>query len=266
MIEIALPRIHLVGMGEVGQRLAGALGRAGIATHPVTRTRGWDEARDDSDGLCLVCVREESLAEVLETLHNVPSDRLVLIQNGWIRPLLHDLPDVTRGLLWFTAKGEFFQILRPNRFSGPHASELALALAAGGLPSEAAEPASFDEFDADKMGFNCVVGLPLAIHGLSLGEYLERLPDEARAVFEEAVQVCSTATSAKPTANGWGAFLESAAHLDWVRVADAKALGFRNGAVAALAAEHGLSAPVNSALLQKYGEMCAKTSDRDVVL
>jgi ketopantoate reductase len=76
MIEIALPRIHLVGMGEVGQRLAGALGRAGIATHPVTRTRGWDEARDDSDGLCLVCVREESLAEVLETLHNVPSDRL----------------------------------------------------------------------------------------------------------------------------------------------------------------------------------------------
>jgi ketopantoate reductase len=252
-------------MGEVGQRLAGALGRAGIATQPVTRTRGWDEARDDSNGLCLVCVREESLAEILEALHDVSSDRLVLIQNGWIRPLLHDLPDVTRGLIWFTAQGEFFQILRPNRFSGPHAAELALALAAGGLPSEAAEPAFFDGFDADKMGFNCVVGLPLAVHGMSLGEYLERLPDEARAVFEEAVRVCSTATGAKPAADGWEAFLESAAHLDWVRVSDAKALGFRNGAVVALAAEHGLSAPVNSELLQKYGAMCVTTNDQDVV-
>jgi len=210
-------------------------------------------------------VREEQLAEVLDALHNVSSDRLVLIQNGWIRPLLDDLPDVTRGLIWFTAKGEFFQILRPNRFSGPHAAELALALAAGGLPSEAAEPALFDEFDADKMGFNCVVGLPLAVHELSLGEYLERLSDEARAVYEEAVQVCSVATGANPTTNGWGAFLESAVHLDWARVSDAKALGFRNGAVVAVAAEHGLSAPVNSALLQKYGAMCATTNDRNVV-
>jgi hypothetical protein len=265
MIEIALPRVHVVGMGEVGQRLAGALGRAGIATQPVTRTRGWDEARDDRDGLCLVCVREESLAEVLETLHNVSSDRLVLVQNGWIRPLLHDLPEVTRGLIWFTAKGEFFQILRPNRFSGPHAAELALALAAGGLPSEAAEPTVFDEFDVDKMGFNCIVGLPLAVHGMSLGEYLEQLPGEAKAVFEEAVRVCSTAIGANPTANGWEGFLETAAHLDWVRVSDAKALSFRNGAVTALAAEHGLAAPVNSELLRIYGSVCATTNHRDAM-
>jgi hypothetical protein len=265
MIEINLPRIYVVGMGEVGRRLAGALHRAGIATLPVTRTRGWDEARDDSDGLCLICVREEQLAEVLEALHNVSSDRLVLIQNGWIRPLLHDLPDVTRGLIWFTAKGGFFQILRPNRFSGPLAGELSLALAAGGLPSEAVNAKAFDEFDSDKMGFNCVVGLPLAVHGVSLGEYLAALPDEAKAVHEEAVSACSRASGAIPTTRGWEAFLESAAYLDWVRVSDAKALGFRNGAIAAIAAEHGLSVPENTRLLQEYGAMCATTTDRDIV-
>ena len=63
MIEIGIPRVHVIGMGEVGRRLAGALHRAGVAALPVTRTQGWDEARQDRDGLCLVCVREESLAE-----------------------------------------------------------------------------------------------------------------------------------------------------------------------------------------------------------
>jgi ketopantoate reductase len=242
-------------MGEVGRRLAGALRRAGVATLPVTRTEGWDEARADREGLCLVCVREEALAEVLEDLFEVPSDRLVLVQNGWIRPLLHDLPEVTRGLIWFTSKGEFFQILRPNPFSGPVAEQIALALAAGGLPSEAVEPALFDRLDADKMGFNCVVGLPLAVHGSSLDEYLAELSDEAQAVFEEAVEACSAATGAEIDNRAWDKFRASAEHLGWVRVAEAKALDFRNRAVVALAAEHGRDAPVNTDLLQKYSDM-----------
>jgi ketopantoate reductase len=195
----------------------------------------------------------------------VSSDRLVLIQNGWIRPLLHDLPNITRGLIWFTAKGEYFQILRPNRFSGLHAADLSLALAAGGLPSEATDLAVFAGFDAEKMGFNCVVGLPLAVHGLSLGEYLARYPDEAEVVFEEATTACSVASGANPPIDGWEAFLESAEHLDWVRVTEAKAIGFRNGAVVALAAEHGLQAPVNSNLLRHYGSMCATKANRDLV-
>ena len=263
MIEIGLSRAHVVGMGEVGRRLAGALHRAGIETFPVTRTQGWDEAREDGDGICLICVREEALAGVLEALHGVPSERLVLVQNGWIRPLLHDLPDVTRGLIWFTAKGEYFQILRPNFFFGPLAGDLALALAAGGLPSESTDAATFDGLDADKMGFNCVVGLPLAVHGSSLGDYIEKSPAEARAVFEEAVAVCLAAAGADTVTTGWEAFCESAHHLGWVRTSEAKALDFRNGAVAALAAEHGLSAPVNSELLQRYSEIRATTQSRE---
>ena len=263
MIEIVLSRAYVIGMGEVGQRLAAALHRSGVVTTPVTRTQGWDEAREDNDGICLVCVREEALAEVLDNLQNVPSERLVLVQNGWIRPLLQDLPNVTRGLIWFTAKGEFFQILRPNFFSGPLAGDLALALAAGGLPSESVDAPAFDGLDADKMGFNCVVGLPLAVHTSSLGEYLETSPAEARAVFDEAVAVCTATVGADGVAGGWEAFCESARHLGWVRTSQAKALDFRNGAVVALAAEHGLAAPVNSELLQKYGEMCATTRSRE---
>jgi ketopantoate reductase len=255
MIDIGIPRVHVIGMGEVGRRLAGAFHRAGIRTFPVTRTQGWDEARADREGLCLVCVREEMLAGVLESLPGVPSDRLVLVQNGWIRPLLHDLPDVTRGLIWFTSKGEFFQILRPNTFSGPLAEPISLALAAGGLPSEAVGSPLFDQLDADKMGFNCVVGLPLAVHGRSLAEYLADLPDEAKAVFDEAVGACSAATGAEIDKSGWENFKASAKHLGWVRVSEAKALDFRNRAVIALAAEQGRKAPVNSDLLRKYNEV-----------
>ena len=262
MIEIAIPRVHVIGMGEVGARLAGALHRAGIAALPVTRTRGWDEAREDRQGICLICVREEGLAQVLDALSDIPSERLVLVQNGWIRPLLHDLPNATRGLIWFNSKGEFFQILRPNSFTGPAAEDLSLALAAGGLPSEAVEGGVFDRLDADKMGFNCLVGLPLAVRGLSLADYLDSFPEEARAVFDETVGVCSAAIGAEINLRGWDQFLESARHLGWVRVSEAKALGFRNQAVVALAAESGLPAPVNTELLQKYSEMCATTSDR----
>jgi len=262
MIEIAIPRAHVIGMGEVGRRLAGALHRAGISALPVTRAQGWDEAREDRHGICLICVREDGLAEVLEALSDVPSERLVLVQNGWIRPLLHDLPNATRGLIWFTSKGEFFQILRPNSFTGPVADDLSLALAAGGLPSEAVATGVYDRLDADKMGFNCLVGLPLAVRGLSLKEYLESFPEEARAVFDEAVGACSAALGAEIDASGWEGFLESAQHLGWVRVSEAKALGFRNQAVVALAAESGLPAPINTELLQRYGEMCATTPDR----
>jgi hypothetical protein len=262
MIEVAVPRVHVIGMGEVGRRLAGALHRAGIAVLPVTRTEGWNEAREDRHGTYLVCVREEALADVLDALSDIASERLVLVQNGWIRPLLHDLPDATRGLIWFTAKGDFFQILRPNVFSGPAADDLSLALAAGGLPSKAVGTRDFDRLDADKMGFNCVVGLPLAVHGLSLEDYLGAFPQEARAVFEEAVGMCSAAVDAEIDAGGWDAFLESAMCLGWVRVTEAKALDFRNRAVVALAAELGRPAPVNTALLQKYGEMCATNATR----
>ena len=91
-------------------------------------------------------------------------------------------------------------------------------------------PRGFDHLDAEKMAFNCVVGLPLAVHGLSLSEYLENRGDEARAVFEEALTVCAGAVGAVADGDAWKQFLLSSQPLGWVRVANAQALEFRNGA------------------------------------
>jgi len=246
----ALPTVQVIGMGEVGKRLERGLCRAGVETAAVTRSTGWAEALADSDSLYLVCVREQNLAEILGYLSGVPPDRIVLVQNGWIRPLLHNFPGVTRGLIWFTAKGEFFTVLRASQFSGPMAKPMADALTAGGLPCAAASAAEFNRLDADKMGFNCVVGLPLAIHGLSLSEYLESRREEARTVFDEAVAVCARAVGAAADGDGWKEFLLSAEPLGWVRVANAKALEFRNGAVVELARQQGMEATVNATLMQ----------------
>jgi ketopantoate reductase len=250
MTETAtLPAVYVIGMGEVGTRLEQALRRTGVETSTVTRRTGWSEALADTHGLYLVCVREHDLAEVLGSLKRVPPDRIVLVQNGWIRPLLHSFPGVTRGLIWFTAKGDFFTVLRSSPFSGPVAQPLTDTLTTAGIPSKAVDISVFDRFDADKMAFNCVVGLPLAVHGLSLGEYLERRRDEARAVFEEALTVCAAALGIMADGEAWEKFLLSAQPLGWVRVANAKALGFRNGAVVELARLQGGAAPVNSELM-----------------
>ena len=248
-----LPRVYVIGMGEVGTRLATGLRDAGVETGSVTRSRGWTAALDDVDGLFLVCVREESLEEVLARLRGVDGRRIVLVQNGWIRPQLRTLQEATRGLIWFTSKGDFFEVLRPSPFAGPWAGALSRALVAGGVAAEEVDAATCDRLDAEKMGFNCVVGLPLAVHGLTFGEYLSTLEHEAREVFIEAVTVCSHALNTDTDEDLWAGFVRSAAPLSWVKTSKAKALDFRNGAVVSLAAQLGLEAPVNAALLRAHG-------------
>ncbi len=249
----SLSHAYVIGMGEVGTRLAAALSDSGVEVRPVTRTYGWDAARRDAEGLRLLCVREEAFAEVLDRLAEVPSHLLVAIQNGWIRPLLEGTPEVGRGLIWFTSKGDFFRVLRPSPFIGRCAPNLADALSRGGIPAEVAEGPEFDRLDADKMGFNCVVGLPLAVHGVRLGDYLERHADEAERVFDEAVDVCARAAGVTPPTGAWEAFLQSVEPLHWVAASRAKALEFRNGAVVRLARELGLEATANASLLESYG-------------
>lgn len=235
-------------MGEVGRRLAAALHSSGAAVTPVTRNAGWETVAD-GDGVVIVCVREEVLAELLPHLGAIAEHRLVFVQNGWVRPLLQQLPECTRGLIWFTSKGEFFRVLRPSPFAGPLAASLAELLSAGGIQCAALDAATFAAADVEKMGFNCVVGLPLAVHGVTLGEYLERWPDEARAVFEETVTVLGQAARIAPQPEWWNDFCSSVEPLHWVRVATAKALDLRNGAVLREARRLGLPAPTNERLL-----------------
>jgi len=246
-------RVHVIGMGETGRRLAAALSAAGVANVPVTRERGWEAALADPRSVRLVCVREEALAVVLARLEATPPQRVALVQNGWIRPALGRFAGCTRGLLWFTSKAEFFRVLRPSPFAGPAAGALAAALTAGGIAAEAVGTREFAAREAEKMGFNCVVGLPLAVHRLSLAEYLAQRPEEARALFEESVGAAAAALGVAVSPAWWPAFLAAAEPLGFVRSAAAKALEFRNGAVLRLARAAGLDAPVTERLLAASG-------------
>jgi ketopantoate reductase len=246
-------RFFVVGMGEVGRRLAGGLVASGVDVVPVTRQKGWERLDEDRHAPVLVCVREDALGDAMARLRGVAPERLVFVQNGWIRPLLGELPGCSRGLIWFTSKGEFFQVLRESVFSGPAAAVVAERLNRGGIPATAQEPAAFARAEAEKMGFNCVVGLPLAVHGVSLGEYTRRHAIEAEAVFSEATGVTARALGVPPSGSWWPDFLRVAEPLGWVRSGAPKSLEYRNGAIVRLAATLGMAAPVNEALLAAVG-------------
>jgi hypothetical protein len=246
---MTIERAFVIGMGEVGRRLAAALQASGVEVVPVTRHAGWDEALADDAGARIVCVGEAELAAVLARLATVPPRSLVLVQNGWIRPELAALRGHTRGLIWFTSKREFFRVLRPSLFAGPLAAGLARALSAGGIAAAAVEELAFRAAEAEKMGFNCLVGLPLAVHRLTLAAYLERHAEEARSVFEEAVTVTGRALGVGVEPRWWPEFLHAAEPLGWVTASVPKALSHRNAAVVALAQELGLAAPANARLL-----------------
>jgi ketopantoate reductase len=248
-----LERIYIIGTGEVGRRLSQALRTSGSEVIEVTRCEGWDHATHDPDGVRLVCVREEDLAMVLDRLAGVPDRSIICIQNGWIRPVLSGMPHVTRGLVWFTSKGDFFEILRPSPFYGPFADNLTSRLTAGGILATSVDNAEFAALEADKMGFNCVVGLPLAVHGVTLQTYLADYDDEARELFEESVTTCAHALGAATDPGWWREFCVATQPLGWIRTTAAKALEFRNGAVARLAREHGISVPVTDRLLNEVG-------------
>lgn len=252
-MSIDYDTVFVIGMGEVGRRLAGALESTGVRTVPVTRAEGWEEALSPTPGLRLLCVREEALESCLDRLAGVAPEQLVAVQNGWINHLLAPFPGCTRGLIWFTSKGDFFRVLRPSPFAGPAAPWLAGALERGGLAAAAVPGVELAALDADKMGFNCVVGLPLAVHGVSLGDYLDTRPDEAEALFTESVTVCARAHGTTVEPAWWPRFVVTVEPLDWVKASAAKALEYRNGAVQRLGRKLGIATPVTDRLLAAAG-------------
>lgn len=251
----SLERVFVIGQGEVGQRLSDALERAGVDVARVRRREGWDACRDASRaGLRLLCMREHDLPAALDELRSLPRNELALVQNGFLEPLTGPLDDVTRGLIWFTSKGSFFQELKPSEFYGPAAGALGGALARGGLAVKTLDDRARSLCAMIEKGvWNGVVGLPLGVHEVTLGEYLDKHEDEWRALVDEGVAAagahygvaCEAQTAART-------LLETTRALGWVTTSP-KALAWRNGAVAWMGREHAVPTPTHDRLLRAAG-------------
>jgi hypothetical protein len=222
--------LTIIGRGEVAR----VFERCAKARDEEVRivVRGEDpSARALADGPVVVAVREEDLGALIAPLRPI-AERCVFPQNGWIDPLLAPLGRITRGLLWFTAKGELFRDLIPSVFYGPYAEEMVRLFAAGSVSARVN-----------------VVGLPLAVRKLTLAEYLVTHADEARAIMDETCKAfeAELGIAIDPDAT-YKTLLDTTTELGGLR-GGKKALDVRNGAVVRLAETHGLDAPVNAKLM-----------------
>ncbi len=247
--------IHLIGPGEVGSRIGAALDSQGWRVNPVTRTRGWDRASDPGDrSPRLVAVREEDLSAVLARLGTELRDRTVLVQNGFLEAVHGDLGAVTRGLIYFTSKGEFFEVLCASPFFGPYGEPLARALSEAGLAAEAIDDRE-DYLRAmiAKGIWNVVVGLPLAVHRLDLGTYLASRHHEFRALVDESARAAAAAYECDVDPEAVATkIIETTERLGWVG-GGKKALPWRNGAIARFGRLHSIPTPINDGLLMAAG-------------
>lgn len=238
--------LTIIGRGEIG-RVFERCAKAGNVEARVV-LRGEDpNARAMERGPVVACVRENDLDALVEQLRPLAL-RAVFVQNGWIEDTLEPLGEVTRGLLWFTAKGELFEVLAPSIFYGPYAEPLVKLFEAGGIAARVAPNREvFLREMGVKLAWNNVVGLPLAVRNLALGEYLQQHVEEARAIVEEscAAVAAETGVGIDPRA-AFEVLVETSKKIAGVR-GGRKALEYRNGAVVRLA--QGRAAAVNSRLL-----------------
>jgi len=248
----------VIGMGEVGRRLVAALDAAGATPRPVTRGAGWEVALDPGDPAArVVAVREEDLAEVWRRFEPILRSRLVLVQNGFLEALVGGagaLAAAARGLIWFTAKGDFFRELMPSLFWGTAAEPVAAALARGGLAARVvSDRAEFRRELVLKGAWNAVVGLPLAAHGVDLATYRSAYAAELAALVGESCRAASAEYGIAVTGDEALARLDATTgELGWVR-GGTRALAFRNGAIARFGRRHGVPTPVTDRLLRAVG-------------
>lgn len=102
--------------------------------------------------------------------------------------------------------------------------------------------------------WNSIVGLPLHVHRISLGEYIETRADEIRAIIAESCAVCSAEYAEfglKFDQDAiWKLFVDTTRHLLWMkRSGRAVGLAARNGAIQKWGRTHNIPTPITDQLL-----------------
>jgi len=234
----------LIGAGEVGRVF---LRGAGARTIRVVR-RG-DAIEPLPTGPVVVAVREEALTAVVPALRSV-GPRCVFLQNGLVDDELAPLGEVTRGVVWFTAKGTLFEELAPTVFHGAEAEAAAAWLGGAGATTRIEANLGIFRLEiAKKLAWNNVAGLGPHVRATTLGAYLAEHRDEVRAIVDETLRVCAARWGTPVATEATLALLESTcrpiAHLR----GGTSGLAWRNGAVARLGRTLGIDTPANDALL-----------------
>jgi ketopantoate reductase len=248
-------RIFLIGPGEVGRRLGGALQRSGWRVEAIGRGGDWSAAGDPTDPAPrLVAVREEDLGAVLARLTGPLRSRVVLVQNGFLEAVHGDLGAVSRGLVWFMSKGDVFHELTTSLFYGPLADELVPPLSEGGLDVARVEDGAPALREMILKGiWNCLVGLPLAVSGLELDAYRRERQAELMEMIREGCATTGAEYGVKVTPDEALACIDSTiGPIGWVK-GGMKALAWRNGAIALFGRRHGISTPLTDSMLASAG-------------
>lgn len=251
----------IIGAGEVGKRMAGALTHSGWKCRLVTRNdeEGWRAAVDPEDEISLriLAMREDDLPPAIKKFDNFPHrNLLVLIQNGFLETILPSelLSTGTRGLIYFTSKGSFYSVLTASLFHGQFATLIAEGLMKGGIAAEAVESRDrFMEHMIIKAIWNGIVGLPLHVHKITLGEYIEQQKDELTQLIHECVLACNAEFNVTVNEHEmYETFISTTKNLLWMkRAGPAYGLATRNQAIERFGQKHNIPTPVTTRLLKE---------------
>jgi ketopantoate reductase len=255
-------QIVIVGMGEVGRRLAQGADAMKLAYWPVTREAGQQWLSEPRGVPLLVCVRENDLPAVLA---HVPPERggdLIFVQNGFVDELIAPYPEATRAVIWFTVKGSFFADLLPSPVFGPRADLVRRLISAAGASAEAlADQDVFRRYALEKAVWSCVVGAPLAVWGVDLATARHERMADVKAIVDEACDVVRVALGTEIAPQRVMATLDdTSTQLGWMR-GGTKAVAWRNGRLVEWGERCGIPTPANRAVVEAVARQQNRTTE-----
>lgn len=217
-------------MGEVGRRVADGARGSGVEVIEVRRGQSLSEALTTGDEAVVLAMREDDFEPVFREAIALRPEGVVVLQNGFIDEVLEG-HEVTRGVLWFTAKGDFFANARETLLAGPHANALARWLRAVSVPVRVESPDAVAREGREKAAWSCLVGPGVFAHERTFAELVASDERTARRIVAEACEVAQRALDRETRSErAWSMVTDTVGPLGWMR-GGPKGLAWRSGKV-----------------------------------